>query len=337
MKAAVLHGAGDIRVEEVSEPIAEPGGVVIKVKSCGICGSDLHGYRHGGRDGMRFGHEFSGDIVEIGEGVAGVKEGDRVIAIGGRGCGECYWCKKGDYIKCRKLRFLGYAYPGAMAEYVMVPNLELGKYADKLPDNISYDEGATIEPVAVSLYAAMQMQPRKDDVVVIIGLGILGLCLIPIVKAMGVMQVIVSGRREKRLRLAKELGAEIVVDAAEDDIVPVVKELNSGKGADIVFDCAGTPDTFQQSLDMTHRGGKIDLVGLYQEPVTFNPSFLVSNDVTLTGCGLKWDLPGALKYIKDGIVDTKPMITHRFPLDKVKEAFDTQVQSEEAIKVVINP
>jgi len=337
MKAAVLQGEGDIRVEEVPEPTVEPGGVVVKVKASGICGSDLHGYRHGGRAGMRLGHEFSGDIVEIGDGVTGVKTGDRVTAMSGKGCGECYWCKKGDFIRCRNLSLLGYGIPGALAEYVAVPSFEIGRYADKLPDNISYEEGATVEPVAVSLYAVRQVQPQPDDTVAIIGLGILGLCIIPMLKSMGVKQIIASGRREKRLKLAKEFGAEIVIDATTDDIVPVVKGLNNGKGADIVFDCAGKTETFHQALDIIHRGGKIDLVGLYQEPITFHPTFLVSNDISLIGCGLRWDLPGALDLLKNGTVDARSLITHQFPLDEVKEAFDAQLKAPDAIKVLVKP
>ncbi|MFC2039115.1 zinc-binding dehydrogenase [Chloroflexota bacterium] len=337
MRAAVLHGEGDIRIEEVPMPKAEPGSVVIKIQASGICGSDLHGYRHARPGKGRPGHEFSGDISEIGEGVTGVEIGDRVTAIGGAGCGECYWCQKGDYIRCSKLGFLGYAFPGALAEYVMVPNFELGKYASKLPDDITYDVGSTVEPVAVSLYGAQQVDAKPDDTVVVIGLGILGLCLIPILKSMGVKQIIAAGRREQRLQLAKDYGADIIVDAAKDDVVPVVKALNNGKGADIVFDCAGKTETFEQSLDIVHRGGTIDLVGLYQEPITFRPTFLVSNDIKMIGCGLKWDIPGALEIIKDGVLDAEPLITHRFSLDSIKEAFDTALSSPDAIKVVVNP
>ncbi|MFC1900859.1 zinc-binding dehydrogenase [Chloroflexota bacterium] len=337
MKAAVLHGAGDIRVEEVPEPTVEPGGVVIKVESCGICGSDLHGYRHGGREGMRFGHEFSGDIVEIGEGVTDVEIGDRVVAMSGKGCGECYWCKQGDIVRCLKMSLLGYGFPGAFAEYVAVPSFHIGKYADKMPDSISYDEGATVEPLSVSLHAVNQVDPQPGDTVVVLGLGILGLCIIPILKSLGITQILVSGRRKKRLELASELGAKVVVEASKNDITPIVKELNNGKGADIVFDCAGGQNTFQQALSMVHRGGKIDIVGFYQEPFNWNPSFIAQNDISLIGCGLRFDLPGALELLKNGAVDTKPMITHRYPLDKVKEAFDIQVKAEDAIKVIVHP
>ena len=337
MKAAVFHSAHNITIEDVPYPRLEPDGVIIKVNTSGICGSDLHVYRHGRRDGMIMGHEFSGDIVEIGADVTGVEKGDRVVAISGRGCGQCYWCQQGQFIRCPKLVFIGYGFPGAFAEYISVPLFKLDLYAAKLPDTLTYEEGATAEPLSVALYAVKQVQPQPEDTVVIIGLGIIGLCIIQILKAMGVNQIMVSGRRAKRLQLAKESGATMVVDAAKEDIVPIVKELNSGKGADIVFDCAGSSTTYQQSIQMVHRGGKVNLVGLYQEPINWNPSFIVSNDITLIGCGLRWDLPGAVDLLQSGTVNTKPLITHEFPLDKTKEAFDTQLEAQDAIKVLVKP
>jgi 2-desacetyl-2-hydroxyethyl bacteriochlorophyllide A dehydrogenase len=337
MKAAVFHSAHNITIEEVPYPRLEPDGVIMKVKACGVCGSDLHLYRHGGRDGTIMGHEFSGDIVEVGNEVAGVKKGDRFVAMSGRGCGQCYFCKQGQFIRCSKLIFLGYGIQGAFAEYVSVPNFKLDLYCAKLPDTLTYEEGATAEPLAVALYAVTQTQPKPEDTVVVIGLGIIGLCIVQILKSMGVTKIIASGRREKRLQMAKEGGADVVVDAAQEDIVPVVEKESPGKGADIVFECAGSPATFQQAIRIVHRGSKINLVGLYQEPITWSPTFLVGNDITLIGCGLRWDLPGAIDLLKSGKVDTKPMITHEFPLDKTKEAFNTQLESKDAIKVLVKP
>ncbi len=337
MKAAVLHGAHNIIIEDVPYPSLEPDGVIIKVNACGICGSDLHLYRHGRRDGMILGHEFSGDIVEIGAEVKGVKKGDRFVAISGRGCGQCYWCRQGQFIRCSKLAFLGYGFPGAFAEYVPVPLFKPGLYAARLPDTLTYEEGATAEPLSVALYAVRQAQPQREDTVVVIGLGIIGLFVIQILNSMGLAQIIACGRRAKRLELAEESGASVVVDAAKADIVPLVNKVSSGKGADIVFECAGSPTTYQQALQMVHRGGKIELVGLYQEPITWNPSFIVGNDITMIGCGLRWDLPGAIDLLKSGKVNAKPLITHRFPLHRAKEAFDTQLEAPDAIKVLVEP
>ena len=337
MKAAVFHGPHDIRIEDVPDPRVEPDGVVIKVKACGICGSDLYLYKRGAREGTILGHEFSGNIVEIGANVTGVEKGDRVVAMSGRGCGQCYWCQQGQFIRCSKLALLGYGFPGAFAQYVSVPFFKPGTYAAKLPEALTYEEGATAEPLAVALYAVTQAQPQPEDTVVVLGVGIIGLFVIQILKAMGVTQLMVSGRRAKRLKLAKESGANVVVDATQEDIIPIVNEVTSGKGADIVFECAGSSTTYQQAIKMVHRGGKVELVGLYEQPITWNPSFIVSNDITLIGCGLRWDLPGAVNLLQSGKVNTKPLITHEFPLDKTKEAFEIQLGAEDAIKVLVKP
>jgi len=337
MKAAVFRDAGQVTVENIPDPVIEPGSVIIKIKAAGICGSDIHRYQRGGREAMTMGHEFAGDIVEIGKSVTGVKTGDRVVAVSGKGCGECYWCRAGQFIKCSKMQIIGYGFPGGFAEYVAVPSFKIRQYAARLPSTLTYEEGATAEPLAVALYAVKQAQPQPEDTIVVLGLGIIGLGIVQILHSMGVKHIIASGRREKRLQLAKEGGAHTVVDAARDDVVPLVAQLSDGKGADIVFEVAGFESTFQQAMRMVHRGAKIEMVGLYDKPFMWNPSFLPGNDITLIGCGLRWDLPGAVKLMKEGKVNTKPLVTHTFPLDRVKDAFDTQIKAPDAIKVVIKP
>jgi 2-desacetyl-2-hydroxyethyl bacteriochlorophyllide A dehydrogenase len=337
MKAAVFVEAENVTVQDIPYPKLETHGVILKVKAAGICGSDVHRYQRGGTQPMTMGHEFAGDVVEIGSEVKGVKVGDRVVAMSGRGCGECYWCKEGQFIKCSKLQLLGYGFPGGFAEYVGVPHFKIGQYAAILPSKLSYEEGATAEPLSVALYGVSQAKPQPDESVVVIGLGIIGLGVVQIVKSLGVKQIIAAGHRESRLRLAREGGANIVVDAAKDDVVPVVAAATHGKGADVVFEVAGFESTFQQALKMAHRGTRIDLIGLYGKPFSWSPSALVGNDITLMGCGLKWDLPGAVKLMQEGKVKMKPMVTHQFPLDKIKEAFDTQIKAPEAIKVVVKP
>ena len=149
--------------------------------------------------------------------------------------------------------------------------------------------------------------------------------------------IIASGRRSNRLKLAEESGAKVIVDAAVEDVVPRVRQLTSGTLADSVFEVAGTPDTFNQSLEVVHCGGKVDVVGLYEQSVNWNPGVIAMHDVTLVGCGLKWDIPGAVELMKSGKVDTRPYVTHRFPLEKTKEAYDTQLENRDAIKVLVEP
>lgn len=337
MKAAAYQGVQDIKVIDAPEPKIEPGAVIMKVSHCGICGSDNHAYERGprgGRAGGIPGHEFSGDIVEVGAGITEVKPGDRVVVMSARTCGECYWCKQGVVHRCLRMQMVGLGIPGAFAEYVLVPNFKYGLYATKLPANLSYEEGATAEPIAVGWHGVTQMDPQPDDDVVVIGVGFIGLAIVQILKSMGVKQVIVSGHRAKRLQLARESGADLVIDGAKEDIVPIVNERTGGKGADIVFDVAGTETTFRQTMQMVRRGGKVDLVGLYGQPFEWNPNG-VGADITMIGCGLRWDLPGAVDLMAKGWVRAKPLISHVFPLEKVKEAFDTQLKVPDAVKVLV--
>jgi len=337
MKAAVLHGANDITVEDVPEPEVGPDGVVVKVRACGICGSDLHAYRQGRGDDLVLGHEFSGDVVEVGRDVTGVAVGDRVTAMSGRGCGECYWCRRGEWLRCSRMTLFGYGVGGAFAEYTFVPNFLLNKYAVRLSDSVSYETAATTEPLSVALYSVMKMQPEPNDDVVVIGAGVIGLCAVQVLKALGIGQVILSGRRAGRLELAKRCGADIVIDGALEDAVSIVYEATSGKGADIVVECAGSAAAFDQSLRMVHRGGRIAVVGLYEQPIEWNPNSIVSNDIDLIGGGLRFDLPGAMELIEKKKVDTGYLVTHEFPLADIAKAFETQLTAPDAVKVLVKP
>jgi len=336
LRAAIFKSPRNFEIKQIAEPRLEPDSVIVKVKKCGICGSDLHFFKTAPNDGALLGHEFSGEVVEIGSRVENVDKGDRVVAAGGRGCGECYWCRSGQYIHCSRLGFVGYAVPGAFAEYCAVPAFKIGQYAAKLPANVSDDAAATAEPLAVALYAVNQTDPQPDDNVVVIGLGIIGIFIVQILKARGVKKIIASGRRATRLQLASRAGAEVVVDGSAEDIVKVVRQTTGTRGADIVYECAGTEATFNQALQAVHRGGKVDMVGLYEEEIRWNPSFIAGNDLTLIGCGLHWDLPGAVDLLKTGQVNTNGLITHHYPLERITEAFLTQQNDKEAIKVMID-
>jgi len=337
MKVAILHSAHNISIEDAPYPRVEKDGVVIKVKACGICGSDLHIYRHGGTEGTVLGHEFSGDIVEIGANVTGVTIGNRVTAMSGVGCGKCYWCRQDQPIRCRNLKLLGYQIPGAFAQYVSIPGFKIGQYAALLPDNMTYQEAALAEPLSVALYAVMKANPRPEDTAVVIGVGMIGLCIVKLLKTFGVNRIIVSEPKIKRLNLARESGAEVMLDTTTVNVVAKLAEMTRGKGADVVFECAGLSTTYHQALEIVSRGGKVELVALYEQPITWDPSTIVMNDINLIGCGLRWDLPGAINLLQRKEINIQSLITHEYPLEKVKEAFDTQLMSDDAIKVMLIP
>jgi len=163
MKAAVMHGAKDIRTETVPDPVCEPHGVIIQVKACGVCGSDLHIYKRDDQAGTIFGHEFSGDIVEVGSQVQGIKEGMRVTAAGFRSCGVCFWCQQGKMHRCSDMALLGYQFPGAMAQFVHVPFAALGRSIFPLPEELTYEDGALVEPLSISYFSVNRAQPKESE------------------------------------------------------------------------------------------------------------------------------------------------------------------------------
>lgn len=336
MKAAVLCGEKDIRVQNIPEPACEQHGVIIKVKFCGVCGSDLHVYKKDEGKGTIFGHEFSGDVVEVGSNVKDIKPGMRVTAVGFSPCGKCYWCQQGKSHRCSDMALLGYQLPGAMAEYVHVPFAALGRNVFPLPEELSYEDGASVEPLSISYFSVNRAQPKENEIVAVIGLGVIGLYSIQALKAMGVTKIFASGRRPSRLAAAKTCGADLVIDAAKEDAPKIIMEATNNLGVNTVIECAGKQESFDQSVAITRGGGKVMLVGVYEESISWDPISVLSKNLTLIGC-LGGNFPAAIELLKSSKAKTKGMITHVFPLDDAAAAFRTQLADPTAIKVMIKP
>lgn len=336
MKVAVLHGAKDIRTETLPDPVCTPHGVIIKVNSCGVCGSDLHIYKEDGHDGTIFGHEFSGDIVEVGKDVQGIKTGTRCTAVGFSPCGRCFWCRQGKTHRCSDMALLGYQFAGAMAEYVHIPFAAIGRTIFPLPEGLSYEDAASVEPLSISYFSVNRGQPKPSEVIAVIGLGVIGLYAVQVLKALGVDKVIAAGRRPARLAAAKLSGADVVIDAAKENTTQAVMEATDQLGVNTVVECAGNQTTFDQAVAMARGGGKILLVGIYEDPLNWQPLSVISKNLTLVGC-LGGNFPAVIELLKTGKVKTEGMISHRFPLDQAAEAFKTQLQDPGAVKVMIKP
>jgi len=330
MKAAVMHGAKDIRTDIVPDPVLEPHGVIIKVRACGICGSDLHVYKTD-EQGIIFGHEFGGDVVEVGSEVEGITTGMRVTAVGFKPCGECFWCAQGKGHRCSNMALLGYQFPGAMAEYVHVPFAAIGRTVFPLPDEVSYEEAASVEPLSISYFSVNRAQPKENESIAVTGLGVIGLYAIQVLKTRGVAQIVASGHRPSRLEAGTICGADIVIDAEKDDVVEAAMEATGKMGVNTVIECAGKQVTFDQSVAMARGGGKVMLVGVYEEPLTWDPSPIIAKNLSLIGC-LGGNFPASLELIRSGQIDVKPLITHRFSLDDAAEAFKTQLSDPSAIR-----
>ena len=334
MKAAVLYGPRDIRVEEVETPRLEAGDILIKIRACGICGSDLHVYKLGlfadlgipVNSGLILGHEFGGDVVELGGQVEGLKKGDRVTAIS----------------------------MGAEAEYLKIPAF-LTPAVFHIPSEITHEEAATNEPLATSLHAVRLANPASEETIVILGAGIIGLGVLQVIKVRSSAKVVVVDLSDKRLAMARQLGAEAVINAAREDPYQKMLEMTGAtklifleepaSGVDTVFDCAGGAVEYtgtaalQQALLMVKENGKVVLVAVFEKPFEIDHNLIMRKGISLLGSfGYSLDeFTEALELMRSGKVDRKPLITHEFPLDRAKEAYETQLKPEEAIKVLIKP
>ncbi len=334
MKAAVFHGPGDVRFEQVPRPELEDGEVLLRVRACGICGSDLHVYRHGmflglglpTATGRILGHELSGEVAEIRGQVPGVRVGDRVTAPGIGGNAE--------YVKL-----------GAQATPLLVP----------VPDDVSFEEAATTEPLATSLHAVNLADPADGETVVILGAGIIGLGVLQTIKALSSARTIVVDLSNKRLAMATELGADATINAAREEAVPKIIEMTGSERVsfvaeplgkvDTVFDCAGVTRDFsgtsplEQAMTLVKQGGKVILVAVFEKPLELDHNVIVRKGIQLLG-SWAWtpaEFMRSMELIQSGKVDRKPLITHEFPLEKASDAYETQLRTEEAIKVVLKP
>jgi len=349
MKAAVYYGRKDVKVEEKPEPEPRKGEVKIAVKWCGICGTDLHEYYEGpifiptkphpltGKClPVIIGHEFSGDIVEVGEGVKGWEVGDRVTADACIVCWECYVCKRYEYNYCPNLGFNGLHSDGAFAEYVVVPDYQLRK----LPPNVTYEEGAMIEPLACNVRAVKTSGMKEGDVVFIAGAGPMGLMCIQAAKAAGARKIYVSEPMRARAEMAAKWATK-VFDPTVVDIKKEILELTNGLGVDVSFEVVGYEPTLRACIDVVRRRGTVCVIGIFPKPVTIDP-FL---DMVLTGKSYVGSLAYAddfipsLDLVADGRVDLKSLITRKIKLDNlVEEGFEElHERKERHIKILVSP
>lgn len=351
MKALVWHGQRDIRLEDVPEPSPDPGWVKIKVKWCGICASDIHEYTAGpviiptkrphpmtGKTApVILGHEFAGEVVEVGSDVTGINVGDRVTVRPTMPCYECYWCRKGRHILCVRLATLGFAADGAYAEYVVTR-------ADtiyQLPEGVTYEMGAFCEPLAVALHGVAQAKMAVGDTVAVVGTGPIGLLVITGAKAAGASNVFALGTRVNRNQVAKQVGAVEALNPREVDAGKEISNRTNRRRADVVFDCVGTQESMQQALATSGRGGKIVVVGQPTESFAFPFGTLQGLEKEIIGSsGYEDELPIGISYLVDGRINVEPLITTKIKLnDIIEQGFGalTSERKSEHIKILVSP
>ncbi|OGI01129.1 MAG: hypothetical protein A2Y25_10045 [Candidatus Melainabacteria bacterium GWF2_37_15] len=343
MKAVLFYKPGHISYEETRLPEINSGEVLIKIETALTCGTDVKTYKRGHPVLIKevpsgFGHEFSGTVYKIGEGVQGFKPGDRVVAANSAPCMNCYYCNLGEYNFCENLDLLN----GAFADYIRIPEQIVRQNLLQIPEHLSFEEAAFTEPLANVVLGIEKTEIKPGQTVGIIGLGPIGLMFVRIAKLKGA-RVIAAGRNPLKLKLAKEFGgADEVINLLE---VPDPKKAfldltPEGKGLDIVIEAVGLPELWEKVIDLVRKGGTINLFGGCKSGTT----------VTLDTRRIHYDgikiispfhhtprhFRESLQLISSGLVDVRKLISHRMPVSKINEAMQLHNEGK-AIKVALKP
>lgn len=343
MKAIQYYAPKDIRYEEVPIKPPEAGEVVVKIMAALTCGTDVKTFRRGHPVLIKevpsgFGHEFSGVITKLGRDVKGFKIGDRVVAANSAPCGECFFCKKGEYNLCENLNLLN----GAYAQYITVPARIVQKNMLILPENLSFEKAAFCEPLANVVHGAERTGIKQGDTVGIIGIGPIGLLFARIAKLMGA-RVIVAGRNPIKLKAAVEFAhADEVIDLKKyPNPVKIFKDFSdSGKGLDIAIECVGLPEIWEQIFDCVRPGGTVHFFGGCKSgsKVTFDTTKMHYGDIKMMSVFHHTPkyFRKSLEYLASGKLEVEKLITDELPLDQVEYAMNEHINGR-AIKFLINP
>jgi L-iditol 2-dehydrogenase len=326
MKAAVLHGIGDLRIERRPVPRPAAGEALIRVRAVGVCGSEIHYYREGRigdavvRQPVIPGHEFSGEVAAVGAGVEGLHVGQRVAVEPGAPCRQCESCIEGNYHVCRRMTFCGTPpHDGAYREYISWP----AQLCHPLPGRVSFAAGAMIEPAAVGFQAVKVAPVRLGDTVLVIGCGSIGLVTIQAALLSGASRVFATDVLDYRLKVARRLGADVTLNPRRVDVVARAHELTGGRGVDVAYEAFGGAETFQQAIDAVRPGGAAGLIGIASEdrlPLVLHSARRREVRILMVRRFVH-EYPRVIAMLEARKLDLDYLVTHRFPLDRVEEAF----------------
>jgi L-iditol 2-dehydrogenase len=338
MRALVFTGPGEMPLQERDDPQPGAGQVVVAVRAAGICGSDVHGYLGATgrrRPGVVMGHEAAGDVIAIGPDVTSVRKGDRVALRSILACGRCERCRRGQSNVCTDRQGMGMHFDGAYAERILVPETLLLP----LPDTLSYEDGALIEPLAVAMHAVNRTPFELMDFVVVIGAGAIGLLTLLAARLRGAGSVVVTDLSSHRLEVARALGADLPIDAGSADPVAAIAAATEGRGADAVFEAVGVSATVAQSLAVARAGGQVTWVGNSAPVVEMPMQALVTGELTVRGAyGFAQEFEQAADALAAGWIDARRLVECVAPLEDGPELFRRLGdRSLAAVKVILVP
>lgn len=340
MKAAIVNKPGDLKIEEVNIPEINDDEVLVKVKYTGICGTDwsiFTGKYSADKLPLIPGHEFSGVIVDMGKNVRKLKIGDRVTADINNSCGNCFYCKTGNKLMCKEFFQLGIHINGSYAEYVKTH----WERIYKLPENISFEQGAFIEPLSCVIHSAKAMNVELGSSITIIGTG-LGILHAAVAKYKGAAPIIIVGRNEYRLRIAEKMGADYVVNIKKvKSPINEVKKITEGRGSDYVIEAVGTPETYEQAFNMVRPGGNIAAFGITEaeDTIRVKPFELVLGEKKVTGscAGVGKDWMDAIVLLKYKRINPELMFSMIVPLEELREVMEQIKTDKSLVKVFVSP
>lgn len=338
MKAAVYYGSNDVRIEERAVPKIASNEILVEMKACGVCGSDLMDWYLRNRAPLVLGHEPAGIVSKKGSEAEGFNVGDRVFVHHHVACLTCHYCLRGDYTLCEQFHKKNIV-PGGFAEYFKVPAPNLQIDTLRIPESVSFEEATFVEPVGCCLRALKKCGVQSGDSVAIIGAGAIGIIQVALSRIFGAARIIVSDLVDYRLRVSKKYGADVIVNPRNEDFGTVVRAETDGRGVDLVIVTAPSLEAYKAGLDVCRKGGKLCVFApvepgkylqvspkeLFFSELQIIPSYSTSHLETRT----------ALALIESGRLEAKELITHRFKLADTAEAFKTALEAKESLKVMV--
>jgi len=341
LKAAIIHGPNDIGIEDLPIPTIGPKEILVRMKACGVCGTDIEKMHGPFAKPPALGHEVTGDIAKIGDEVRGLRLGDHVFVHHHVPCYVCHYCRHGDLTMCEMFAKTNLD-PCGFSEYFRVPEPILEKKGVlQLPNELSCEEGTLIEPLACCIRGLAKCEIRQGDDVLVIGAGPSGLMYVQLLNIFGVGHTIVSEPIEFRLEAAEKFGADITINPQSEDVVEAVKDATEGIGVDVAIVAAGNVKAIEQAIKAVRKGGVVNLFGLPPKGsiLSMDPSEILVREISVVPSYSATELETnvALKLISSRKVDLSELITHRFKLESIMDAMVCAEKRKDALKILVVP
>lgn len=340
MKASVYYSKDDIRYEDVEEPVIGDGDMLIKMYSCGLCGTDIHKAKTQSVKGpVILGHEISGQVVKVGKNVMRYKVGERVVTAIHVPCFNCHYCDRGFFTLCDQFKKTNLE-PGGFSEYIRIPQLHVEHLTHRIKNTLDWDRAAMIEPVACCLHGLKSANLYPKDTVLVLGSGTIGLVSAQLAALKGASTVIVSDPSRFKRELALKIGITHAIDPINENLELRVSELTQGKGPDVVFIAAGVSSLVSQAVNMVRRGGRVVVFSPFDSNpvVEIDASRLFRDEISIVGTYslTPYEMKEAIEIVETDKINTRDMITHTWPMSRIDEAIEFASNPEnDVLKVII--